>query len=254
MATATCTCGWSGTYANKASAARYKRQHRCDAYRPRSRRAPEPAHGTYARYVSQHFRCRCAPCCRAQRHYQERRKLDILAGHARTVPAIGTVRRVQALMAAGWQGDAIAARVGVTRQNLPVHMRYPRVSVRLADATRRLFDEWSMQPGPSERTRSRALNSGFLPPEWWADVDIDDADALPITPDEDDVIVDEVVIERLLAGESVEHVSTAERDEAARRMLAADVEPTIVGRRLHIGVTTVARFAAQVAAESQRAA
>lgn len=184
----------------------------------------DPRHGTPTGYTT--GRCR-KQCCRdavarAWNIYEMRRAAN--GGRPLTVPKIGAVRRLQALMAlgwprreiarrAGWQGDALGALIYGKRQTilLDTHRR-------IAD----LYEVLSGTPGPSQRSRDLAAERGWATPLAWEDIDIDDPTASPdpgLTTAADDV--DEVAIIRALDGDASVHLTRPERFEVVRRARAA---------------------------------
>lgn len=92
------------------------------------------------------------------------------------VPAAGTLRRLGALRALGWPETVLAKRLGVKRIRVGEDGWVRR---RVARAVRELYDELSMIPGPSQRTRARAVRVGLVPPLAWDDETLDDPDAAP---------------------------------------------------------------------------
>lgn len=108
-------------------------------------------------------------------------------GHGRKVPGIGTVRRLRALIAIGWSQSDLAARLGVTQQQVSLLTRgiHPEVHVSTREAVTRLYDQLSMtvpthRPAHSvNRTRADAARKGWAPPLAWDDDQIDNPDAQP---------------------------------------------------------------------------
>lgn len=94
------------------------------------------------------------------------------------VPVVGTLRRIEALMAAGWTHQAMLAESGV-RTAVLLHQSGRVVTwrnhLRLATA----YDRLALQPGPSERTRLLAARRGWAPALAWDDDTIDDPHATP---------------------------------------------------------------------------
>jgi hypothetical protein len=196
------------------------------------------AHGTYAGYQAG---CRDLCCVRAERQYQARRKRAIAYGRPLKVPSIGSVRRIQALMAAGWTGTYLAERLDVRRPNLPTHTRYPTIRAWKAKQIADLYDEVHMRAGPSERTRARAELHGFLPPEAWEGVDIDDPTALPVIDYDDEPFgedIDEIAVERAIRGDRVP-LNRAERREAVRVLTARGLTEAQIAGRLGTSVAVV---------------
>jgi transcriptional regulator with XRE-family HTH domain len=96
------------------------------------------------------------------------------------IEAIGTSRRVQALIAAGHALKVIAADSGLSCDTLAElisgrHMRVRRETAEAIDATYRRL---SGTQGASARSRSRAAREGWPTPEQW-DGEIDRPDADP---------------------------------------------------------------------------
>lgn len=126
-------------------------------------------------------RCRCPSAREAYRVYRKRlREGRHPPAH---VDACGTARRLQGLAALGWSFSVLAARVGTDRRTLQQRTtgRFDRVHRRTHDTVVALYDELSTQPGPSNRTRRRALAAGWAVPALWDDDAIDDPDARPAT-------------------------------------------------------------------------
>ena len=91
------------------------------------------------------------------------------------VDITGTARRLQALAAIGWPQSWLADRLGWQSGNLNsvVQAKRPAVQKATADAVRALYDELSMQPGPSAVARTIARKHGWVPPlawDGWADI------------------------------------------------------------------------------------
>ena len=95
------------------------------------------------------------------------------------VPALGSMRRVQALAVMGWpvSHTGVAAGVRGTLINELVSGRRKRVPLREAQEIARVFRERCMTVGPSKKARTFALRNGWAPPLAWDD--IDDADEVP---------------------------------------------------------------------------
>ncbi|MEU3620633.1 hypothetical protein ABZ725_51615 [Streptomyces sp. NPDC006872] len=112
--------------------------------------------------------------------------LDTLAGHAH-VSAVGTVRRLQALVAFGWPVMRLAQHIDWTTTNLCALFTATGVTVQTARRIRDLYRELSNTDprthGASEAgvagSKARALKAGWAPPAAWDDDRIDDPDASP---------------------------------------------------------------------------
>lgn len=101
--------------------------------------------------------------------------------HGRMLPAIGSIRRLHALLAAGHRCLDISAASGVehsmisdlVNERLTATKRH--VAERIDAGYRRLVNS----TGTSARSKNRALRCGWAPPGAWDDDTIDDPNALP---------------------------------------------------------------------------
>lgn len=98
----------------------------------------------------------------------------------------GTVRRLRALVAIGWTQTELAARLGFTGANASrLFLGHHKVTAATARRVAVLFDELSLQSGPSNAARARGARMGWLRPLDWDDDALDDPAALPaIDPDD----------------------------------------------------------------------
>lgn len=92
------------------------------------------------------------------------------------VPAIGSLRRIQALNCAAWPTKTIAKRLGLTGLNLSTKKQ---VTKGTADRIDEVYREWKDVTGPSARTATWAANQGFVPSRYWDAETIDDPSATP---------------------------------------------------------------------------
>jgi hypothetical protein len=180
-----------------------------------------------------------------QRLLAVRAEISTLAGGA-IVDATGTHRRVQALVAVGWSQSKISARIGMTRGHFGKMMHAQAVSARTARAIAAVYDElWNQLPPRDAHKQkvaySRAVNFArarrWAPPLAWDD-NIDDPTAQPHEVDADLVVLDEVAIERRIAGEKV-RLTPAEQLECVRRMTARGWPVTRISERLNRSGTWV---------------
>ena len=179
-------------------------------------------HGTWAGYQ---LGCREDCCTTAARRYQKGRVLDAHRGLPRTVPSLGTRRRVEALACLGWTSYDISSRLGHGREWLRQVLLCDVIHRRTAERIASVYDELCMTQPPVDtpmrqrmvtRTLRRAERSGFAPPLAWDDIDTDVAPNLGGRDSE----VDLVVVDRLLAGRDVRS-TRAEKVEAMRRWRAS---------------------------------
>ncbi len=97
------------------------------------------------------------------------------------VPATGTIRRVQALLALGHTHAQITAAGGPGWKSQWVTQDVSRgwTFLRCHEAACAAYAALSAVPGASARTRARAAAAGYLPPLCWDDEDLDDPYAPP---------------------------------------------------------------------------
>lgn len=105
------------------------------------------------------------------------------------VPAVGSVRRVRALVSLGWTYRQLASLAGLDHSQISelAAGRASAVRRRTADRVATLYERWSMVlPPPSDladRTRAEALSRGWEPPLAWDDDALDDPHASPFNGD-----------------------------------------------------------------------
>lgn len=166
-----------------------------------------------------------------------------------TVPAVGTTRRVQALMAIGWRKPDLAA-AGIPSAQLVTRAR-SHVTAATWRQVREVYDRLSMTPGPSAPARARATRRGYPPPLAWDDNAIDDPRATPQFGRPGDAAVDPVAVASVATGQggTPGHVSlnsderlAATRDLTSRGASAHDIagtlgvcDRTITRWRQHLG-------------------
>lgn len=138
------------------------------------------------------------------------------------VPALGTHRRIQALVCNGWSLNAISTRLGNDTSNLTTLLRRDHVRKATHQAVEALFAElWNVQAPTStwheKASATRAIRYAkarrWLPPLAWDDPD---TDREPPTVEDDD-LVDEMVVELALEGERL-RLTPAERRECVSRL------------------------------------
>jgi hypothetical protein len=139
-------------------------------------------------------------------------------------PAPGSAfrRRLQALVALGWQNRVMADALGVREPNFSRLFRCDALPD-TRQAIARMYDDLSMQvPEWSTgmlRAKARARRSRWFPPLAWDDTAIDDPDALPcLLPPIEPVARDlELAVQHVVAGHEVE-VTNEIRCEITRRL------------------------------------
>lgn len=172
----------------------------------------------------------CVACARAAARYEQELQLDRFAGRPRILPARGTRRRVQALVALGHTFARMAEALEMTQSGACALAHRPASIVRSSTATKvaSLYDAWSMTLPPAGTGKERkaatyartvAAKHGWLPPLAWDDIDNDSRPAVGAVRRHDPKplhVVDLIVVERALAGEHVA-ANVAER----RQIVAA---------------------------------
>jgi hypothetical protein len=97
------------------------------------------------------------------------------------IPSLGTVRRLQALVAIGHSQQSICDHLGWLPGNATrlFNGKQDYVTVSTAAKARVLFNELQLTPGTCERARRRAKKLGWPPPLAWEEDAIDDPAARP---------------------------------------------------------------------------
>lgn len=191
-------------------------------------------HGTDNAYLQD--RCRCGPCSDAH-HVKSAYwyRQGILNRHGRpprTVDGTGTARRIEALAAAGWSMNAVAAHAGISPHFVRHALRAARrgnVTVATARAVAAIYDELSVRALPvtprANSVRLRAAAKGWAVPMRWDDDAIDHpvgrpADLSGWRDDQDRAHeVDPVAVERTLEGDPPTHPLTPAEKRVATRLL-----------------------------------
>jgi hypothetical protein len=177
------------------------------------------------------------------------------------VDATGTRRRLQALVALGWPVSHLRARVGASSRTTWLltsggGAASDFVTVRLRDAVLSLYDELSMTlPAPGRgatRARGMAAARGWAPPLAWDDDSIDDPSAAPQrgVPGDVDSDIDEVIVERVLAGDRMT-LSRSARGVVVARLAEAGESDRQIAARLGVVEMTVLRDRQRLGIESR---
>ncbi|NUL14556.1 hypothetical protein [Streptomyces lunaelactis] len=128
------------------------------------------------------------PSVRMRKQYVDQlltvRAEDVATG---SVAAIGSHRRIQALMAKGWTQLSLGSHIGCHPRYVTHLMRRAVVFGTTAAAVAAAYDQlWNRDPlqhgvplGPSNWVRNYARKEGWAPPGAWDDETIDDPQAHP---------------------------------------------------------------------------
>lgn len=195
-------------------------------------------HSTYSAY---RYGCRCADAREDARLYHKRRR----EGRAQPlrVDSTGTRRRIQALVAIGWNLEVLAQKLGTARAAVGDYMCIKPVNASTARRVAAVYNQLSMTPGPSRRAQVRARNKGWVPPFGWDDAQIDDPNARPCTteaPKVTDLDIDPVAVRECAYGRlDPNKLNALERREVVR--LLADVPAPQIAATTGMNIRTIER-------------
>jgi hypothetical protein len=152
------------------------------------------------------------------------------------VGAYSTVRRLRALARAGWRPHDLAVATGIPLMTIKHVASGQRATVyaQTWSAVRDAYRALAATSGPAPAAAVRAAAEGWEPPAAWDEDTIEDPAEL--TP----VLVDEVAVERAVAGRAVQ-LAPAERDLAIPRMAAAGMSDSVIAGVLGVVPETVMR-------------
>lgn len=141
--------------------------------------------------------------------YEKHRRHEHRNGNPRRIPALGTQRRIRALMTLGWSSTALAQAGGWTSNREIQNLLYARKYVYRQTAQRvaELYERLCMTEGPSAITRLHAERNNWTPPLGWDDIDHDPephgVGHQHFSPHDRNYFadIDEVVVQRILGGD-----------------------------------------------------
>jgi hypothetical protein len=151
------------------------------------------------------------------------------ASHSK-IEATGTRRRLQALVAIGHPPAELAHRLNRSLTNLRRSMDSATVTARTAQLVDELYEQlWNAPPAAdteqqrqaSAAARNLATRHGWRPPLAWDDIEADpDPDPHRPSPPRDPQDIDQIAVERAVAGDGVRlaDLTPAEQAEAVRRL------------------------------------
>lgn len=169
------------------------------------------------------------------------------------VPRIGTTRRIQALLYMGWPHAEISRRAGIVTSTL-LNQQGRWVTRSSHDKIAAVFAELALTPGPSPRTRGWARSLGYVSALAWDDIDTDiephatPDDFLEVSTHAAEVAarqarkardIDDVAIQRRIAGDRSVHLTKAERHELVTRCNALGWNDQEIEQRTGVGSHTV---------------
>lgn len=156
-----------------------------------------------------------------------------------SVPATGTIRRIQALMAAGHSLNAIKAAASIQHATASLLVNAAATTIRrnVADRVDRAYIQLAPTRGTSVRSLNRATREGWHDPLWW-----DDWDRI------DDPAFDPATAERELSRDEL----GALRRHEIQHLMAACCTADQIAERLDMAVTTVRAIMAELATGTRR--
>jgi len=167
----------------------------------------------------------------------------------RYIDGTGTRRRLQALAVNGWSLRQLTIQMGYkdgsNRAYQLIHCRL--VTVRNARKVAEVYDRLWNQPAPSAhfgavtRAKAEARKAGYAPPLSWDEDAIDDPKAKPNLRGDNEGGIDEVIVERIMAGtlRLPRNTRPPEREEAVRRLAAYGYTDFQIGQRVGMSTNNV---------------
>ncbi|RZU31034.1 hypothetical protein BKA19_0678 [Blastococcus saxobsidens] len=173
------------------------------------------------------------------------------------IGATGTRRRLQALIAVGWPHDELATRLARSSASLRRSMQSASVTAQTAQHVNDLYEQlWNLRPPQStddqraaaDAARAFAAERGWLPPLAWDDIDTDPDPQHHTEHAETDDDLDEIAIERALAGDGVrlDHLTPAEQKEVVRRLTERGKSIRDIAQQLATTKRTISRRRASI--------
>lgn len=154
--------------------------------------------------------------------------LDVDTATTRSVSALGTRRRVQALVRIGWPYSELTRRTGLGATTLRKVIYRERLTVGVAEKVAAVYRELAEKPGPSARATTLATRKGFLSPAAWGD-DIDDPAARPNATG-----YDEDRVRAYLSGGRPAALTKADKAEAVSRLVDSGLTPLDAARAVGV--------------------
>jgi hypothetical protein len=150
-------------------------------------------------------------------------------------------RRIKALIAMGWPHRIMTERLGF-QTALVLSQQGRWITRRKHDAIAAMFEELCMTPGPSNQSRGWAAKYGYLPPLTWDDIDNDD-EPLGDEVEEDSGEVDEVAVQRRIAGDKSVNITKQEQRLVVEQMIEAGIGHGDIEERTGLNPTRVRSLA-----------
>ena len=184
--------------------------------------------------------CRCPDGREAHRLYRKRLR------HGRQpsahIPAIGTARRLQGLVAIGYSWRALAAHLGVSNRRVADLGLHPEAAVHRETAARvdAIYQRLSGTPGGSKYALAVAARHGFAPPLAWDN--IDDPVEQPNIGSADTSAIDAVRLDRALSG-SRTNLTPVEKHHAVHRGIDKGMPLYVIADRMRMSYNAARSYA-----------
>lgn len=193
------------------------------------------------------------------------------------LPALGTQRRLRALLAIGYPmmrqqticgiEDTVLHYIAFAGQKAPKGQRIKSptqrgVTATTAAAVARMYDRCSHRPLPrdkfTQRARNQAAERGWYPPQAWDETTIDDPDATPYSWRTSllDERPDDIAVAYVVSGGRRWSSLTrdADRLDVVRRLSALGLAPGGIASRVSTSTAVIRRYAGLLAADTEAAA
>lgn len=148
------------------------------------------------------------------------------------IPSLGTTRRLQALVAIGYNLGMLSELCGRDQKALGAlaNGKQLRVTAAFARDVRGVFDRVQLSDGGCALSKARAVKRGWVPPLAWDECTIDDPDARPFG------------VRRVL-----KNVRRADRVEDYEEMRSWGLSDAQVAERMGVGKTYLMQLVSDVA-------
>jgi hypothetical protein len=204
-------------------------------------------HGTAAAYSWTKNKCRCDDAREAYRIYRKRlregRHTSIL------IDSTGGARRLQSLIAAGHNQHTIAELMDVSNHFVfaLLHRRHPTITRDTDRRIRAVFKQLDGTRGTCRWAPTIARRNGWADAAAWDN--IDDPAEKPKLGDPAADVVDEVLVDQVLAGTRRARLSKANIRHAIARGAEAGMTPYAIGERVRRSSAVVKELAAEIGLE-----
>lgn len=212
---------------------------------------PDHGHGSSGNCYNNHG-CRCEPCTVHHCEYGFYRRHMTKAGRPLNgrVDATGTRRRLQALIALGWNQSQIGAAIGIDERLMHRLMNKQQVTRSTRDRIAAVYERMSATLPPettaiSRRSvtlsKARARRNGWVPPLAWDDIDNDERPAI-VEHVAYATQVDTVAVDLALKGSRAVRLTPAERRICVQQLHSRRWSDKAIATLIGCDEKTVARI------------